>query len=200
MKRRDLLKTALAGSSLIAASGCASDTPDGNNGDSDERGQPNFDPGRLTNEPWAREVMRDAGVDGLVAMSSVNVFYLTNYQSFLSKMQVPYANFGIFPRDENRQPALVTSSVDQWAVSNSERGLPTCRCVQHADRLGTLYELATLVGRTRGKPGVRFDLAVDAGRALRPRTSLACGRRTIARLTGGITRLRPGESLARMWT
>ncbi len=124
MKRRDLLKTALAGSSMIAASGCVGDNAVSDNVDAGKFAQPNINPGKLTNEPWAREVMRNAGIDGLVAMSSVNVFYLTNYQSFLSKMQFPYASFGVFPRDENRASALVTSSVDQWAISNAERDYP----------------------------------------------------------------------------
>ena len=123
MKRRDLFKSALAGSAMVAASGCVSERA-ADNEHNDPLPSVDIDPGKLINEPWAREVMHDAKVDGLVAMSPVNVFYLTNYQSFLSKMQVPYANFGVFPRDENRSSALVTSSVDQWAISNRERDYP----------------------------------------------------------------------------
>ncbi|MCH9694554.1 MAG: Xaa-Pro peptidase family protein [Gammaproteobacteria bacterium] len=124
MKRRDILKSALVGGTMIAAPGCATSV-EANAPPKEYSMPPVIDPGRLTNEPWARQVMRQAGVDGLVAMSDVNVFYLTNYHSFLNKMQVPNPSFGIFPLDEHRQSALVASSVDQWAISNAEKDYPS---------------------------------------------------------------------------
>jgi Xaa-Pro aminopeptidase len=123
MKRRDLLKSTLAGGALVATTACGSRA--GNDPRAPENAvRPDIDPRRLTNEAWAREVMQAEQIDGLVALSPVNVFYLTNYQSYLNKIQVPYASFGVFPRDEKRTSALVTSSVDQWAISNSERHHP----------------------------------------------------------------------------
>lgn len=123
MKRRELLKSTLAGGALVAAAGCSAGESDLKRAP-DVASRPDIDPRRLTNEPWAREVMQAEGIDGLVALSAVNVYYLTSYQSFLNNMGVPYASFGVFPRDENRSAALVTSSVDQWAISNSEREYP----------------------------------------------------------------------------
>ena len=121
MNRRDILKTTLA---VGAVSTLGADSTDHQAETKTLLRPPSIDPGRLVNEPWAREVLERAGIDGIVALNPVNIFYLTNYTSFYDRMKVPFASFGVFPCDDKRSSFLVTSSADSWAISNGERVYP----------------------------------------------------------------------------
>src|SRR5262245_50843728 len=64
----------------------------------------------LLNLPRAYEVMDKHGLDGLVATLPVNVYYLTDYFSFVMRMARPYSHFAVLPRREDMKPVLITSS------------------------------------------------------------------------------------------
>lgn len=119
MDRRGILKSALLAGAAPVIAGCAGR---GNSGDI-SRPQ-SAAPVPLVNDTWAREVMRRENLDGLIAMSAVNVYYLSSYTSFYRRMQVPNESFAVFPRAENRSAYLVTSSADAWSISNNKNAHP----------------------------------------------------------------------------
>lgn len=83
-----------------------------------------FDGRLLVNKPRAYEVMDQAGVDGLVALNPVNVFYLTNYLGYKVAQLYSFPSFAVMPRDPDQPSFLITSHVDLWNIANSEREYP----------------------------------------------------------------------------
>lgn len=66
----------------------------------------------LLNEPRAYEVMDKYGLDGLLATSQINIYYLTDFWGALMRMRRSFFNYAVLPRDENAPAALVTSGVE----------------------------------------------------------------------------------------
>lgn len=67
----------------------------------------------LLNLPRARELMAQAGVDGLVAQLPINVYYLSGYWGFLmSAERFDAAYFAVLPRDPDRPAALVLPALE----------------------------------------------------------------------------------------
>jgi Xaa-Pro dipeptidase len=83
-----------------------------------------FDGRLLVNKPRAYQVMEQAGVDGLVALNPVNVFYLANYLGYKVAQMYSFPAFAVLPRDPDETPFLITSHVDLWNIANSEREYP----------------------------------------------------------------------------
>jgi Xaa-Pro aminopeptidase len=84
----------------------------------------NFDGRSLVNKPHAYKVLEQAGLDGLIAVNPVNVFYFGNYLGFYSKIQQPNASFVVFPRDKSKPSILVVGSGDLWTIANGAREHP----------------------------------------------------------------------------
>ena len=66
----------------------------------------------LLNKPRAYEVMDKYGLDGLLAASQINVYYLTDFWGALMRMRRSFFNYAVLPRDESAPAALVTSGVE----------------------------------------------------------------------------------------
>jgi Xaa-Pro aminopeptidase len=66
----------------------------------------------LINTPRAREVLDKHKLDGLIAASAVNVYYLTDYWGPFMNMLRPFYNYALFPRQENALAALIGSAVE----------------------------------------------------------------------------------------
>jgi Xaa-Pro aminopeptidase len=121
LNRRDLLKGVLVASGAAAIGTTATNTH-ANWGMPEPT--PNFDGRSLINLAHAYQAMEEAGVDGLIAVNPVNVFYLTNHLGFNSKMQMRDASFAVFPRDKNKPIILVTGAADLWTIANDVREYP----------------------------------------------------------------------------
>jgi Xaa-Pro aminopeptidase len=123
MERRDLLKGLAAG----AAGALVVPKPAEANWGMIAPGQSpaaDFD-GRLPlNKPRAYEVMDREGVDGLVALNPVNVFYLGNYFSYELQKLRAIPSFAVFPRDESQPSFLVVASTDLMHLANGDREYP----------------------------------------------------------------------------
>ena len=187
MDRRDLLKTAIAAGTLPVIAGCESRPEDV---EPVQRTGVAAQP--LVNEVWAREVLRREGFDGLVAMTAVNVFYLSNYTTFYRRMQVPHESFAVFPRSEKHASCLVASSADLWATRNQADAHPTDHRLQPAAELGALCGQSHLGYRASRDTGVWIDLAKKRGGANATRSYLdtcRCGNPpqhcTVVRLCAG---------------
>jgi len=66
----------------------------------------------LMNQDRARAVMDKHKIDALVAVSAVNIYYLTDYWGPFMNMLRPFYNYALFPRKEGAPAALVGSAVE----------------------------------------------------------------------------------------
>ncbi len=66
----------------------------------------------LMNQPRAREVMDKYGVDALLAVNAVNIYYLTDYWGPFMNMLRPFNNYALFPRRDGAPAALIGSAVE----------------------------------------------------------------------------------------
>jgi len=123
MKRRDLIKTLAAGaaSPLIATSSAHANWGAVAPGASPPA---DFDGRLLVNKPRAYEIMDREGLDGLVALNPVNVFYLGNFVSYELQKLRAIPSFAVMPRDEKQPSFLIAASSDLWNLANGEREYP----------------------------------------------------------------------------
>jgi Xaa-Pro aminopeptidase len=66
----------------------------------------------LLNKPRAFEVMDKYGLDGLLAVNQINIYYLTDYWGPLMRMRRTFFNYAVLPRNESAPAALVATSVE----------------------------------------------------------------------------------------
>ncbi len=83
-----------------------------------------FDGRLLVNKPRAYAVMDQEGVDGLVALNPVNVFYLGNYFSYELQKLRAIPSFAVFPRAEDQPAFLVVAGSDLMHIANGDREYP----------------------------------------------------------------------------
>lgn len=123
MQRRNLLKSLAAG-----AAGTLLNPPaaEANWGAVAPGASPpaDFDGRSLVNKARAYEIMDREGLDGLIALNPVNVFYLGNYMSYELQKLRAVPSFAVFPRDEKQASFLVVASSDLWPLANGEREYP----------------------------------------------------------------------------
>lgn len=65
----------------------------------------------LLNKPRAYEVMDKHGLDGLIAVNQINIYYLTDYWGPLMRMRRMFFNYAVLPRKEDAPAALVETAV-----------------------------------------------------------------------------------------
>ncbi len=83
-----------------------------------------FDARSLVNKSRAYEIMEREGIDGIVALNPVNVFYLGNYFSYELQKLRAIPSFAVMPRDPNKPSFLVVASSDLWFIANAAREHP----------------------------------------------------------------------------
>jgi len=83
-----------------------------------------FDGRSLVNKPRAYEVMEQEGLDGIVALNPVNVFYMGNYFSYELQKLRAIPSFAVMPRDPDKPSFLVVASSDLWFIANGDREYP----------------------------------------------------------------------------
>lgn len=118
VERRELLTGIAAGAAASLAAGGAAPAQAG-------WGMPMprapFDRRMVLNRPRALQVMEQAGVDGIVALNPVNVFYLSNFVSYRTKMLTPSPSFAVMARDPRQPVGVAVVSTDLWEIANGER-------------------------------------------------------------------------------
>ncbi|MFO1427082.1 MAG: M24 family metallopeptidase [Steroidobacteraceae bacterium] len=139
MKRRELLGGVAAGVGLAAGAGLAAGeapaaAPSRAATSADARTiagalprnvrHPGVDGRALLNRPRAFELMARYGVDGLVAVNPVNVYYLANTLPVGAKMRWEYPAFATLARDPQQPAFLVTTTGQAWDLVNGEREVP----------------------------------------------------------------------------
>jgi Xaa-Pro aminopeptidase len=83
-----------------------------------------FDKRLLVNKPRAYDIMEREGVDGIVALNPVNVFYLGNYFSYELQKLRAIPSFAVMSRDPNKPIYLVTAGTDLQFIANADREYP----------------------------------------------------------------------------
>ena len=71
----------------------------------------------LLNKPRAYEVMDRHGIDGLIATTQVNVYYLTGFWGALMRMRRSFFNYAVLPRAD--KPSLRTGQRRALPASGS---------------------------------------------------------------------------------
>ena len=120
LKRREVIKSLAAGAAGITAA-THSDTASAGAGSVKilpAESFPEVDGKALINFPRAYEVMEEEGVDGLVALNPMNVYYLTSTETVGTKFRWDYAAFATFPRDPDQPRFLVASVFQGWDLAN----------------------------------------------------------------------------------
>ncbi|MSO97881.1 MAG: aminopeptidase P family protein [Rhodospirillaceae bacterium] len=85
---------------------------------------PEFDGRLLVNKARAYEIMDREGLDGIVALNPVNVFYLGNYFSYELQKLRAIPSFAVMPRAENKPTFLVVAGTDLQFLANGDRQYP----------------------------------------------------------------------------
>ena len=119
-KRRDVLKGLAAGTVGATAVSFAGPTTANASPVDIVKAEsfPHIDGKALINYSHAYEVMEQDGIDGLIALNFMNVYYLTNTIAIGTKFRADYASFATFPRDPD-QPRFLVGLVPQgWDLAN----------------------------------------------------------------------------------
>jgi Xaa-Pro aminopeptidase len=85
----------------------------------------------LLNKPRAYEVMDRHGIDGLIATTQVNVYYLTGFWGALMRMRRSFFNYAVLPRAEDAPAALVMTAVELNRLQDMPTWVPNVVTYSH---------------------------------------------------------------------
>ena len=128
-RRRDLLQGAalgaLAGVSAAGARAPAAEAAQGHRLTvSDQFKYPGVEGRMLVNRPRATAVMAQYGLDGLVALNPINVYYLANTLPVMTKFRSDIGALATIARDEKAPSYVITSTAQAWDLVNGDREVP----------------------------------------------------------------------------
>lgn len=124
MERRDVLKglgMTMAGTAALSGrdAHAASAAPD-----AAAAAKSGLEGKMLVNKPRAYRVLEELGLDGIVALNPINVYYLSNTWPLMTKFRVDYPAFATFARDPGQPSFLVAGGAEILDVANGERETP----------------------------------------------------------------------------
>ncbi|MGE4324177.1 MAG: M24 family metallopeptidase [Sphingobium sp.] len=67
----------------------------------------------LLNRARADAIMDREGLDGLIAVAPINVYYLSDYWGALMRMRRSFYNYALLPRDHDKPAALIVTGVER---------------------------------------------------------------------------------------
>ncbi len=126
MERRDFFSLMAAGGGMLGASALGTPEARANWGMVAPGPVPghDFDGRLLVNKARAYEIMDREGLDGIVALNPVNIFYLGNYFSYELQKLRAIPSFAVMPRDEKQPSFLVAAGADLMFLANGDREYP----------------------------------------------------------------------------
>jgi len=83
--------------------------------------KPEIEGGLLVNRPRAYEILDRFGLDGMVALDPINVYYLTNVITIGVKFRSEYPGFATYAKNPDRPIYLVSGASPAWDMANGER-------------------------------------------------------------------------------
>jgi Xaa-Pro aminopeptidase len=126
---------------------------------------PQFNNGTLgkeipINKQRAYEVMAEHGIDGLIALRTHNVYYITNTVTTLTPFGAEYPSFATFSRDPQQPSFLISSTGNTWETQNGERDVPDVITMGGAanwqEYINATPEKMRVEPKTAGKAGGGF--------------------------------------------
>jgi Xaa-Pro dipeptidase len=125
-ERRDILKSAAISAAGLAAMGAGqAQAKAGNTIElSTQTTYPGVDGRMLVNKPRAYAVMEQFKLDGLIALNPINVYYLTNTMTTMTKFRSDIGGMATFARDASQPSFLIASNAQAWDVVNGDREVP----------------------------------------------------------------------------
>jgi len=85
----------------------------------------------LLNKPRAYEVMDRHGLDGLIATTQINVYYLTNFWGAMMRMRRSFFNYAVLPRREDAPAALIITAVELNRLQEMPTWVPNVVTYSH---------------------------------------------------------------------
>jgi Xaa-Pro aminopeptidase len=78
----------------------------------------------LLNRARANAVMDQFGLDGLVAVTNTNVYYLSDYYGPMMQMSQGFTMYAVLPRDEAASPALIMAAPGLYHLEHNPTWMP----------------------------------------------------------------------------
>tara|TARA_B110000438_G_scaffold145770_1_gene140335 strand:+ start:6505 stop:7914 length:1410 start_codon:yes stop_codon:yes gene_type:complete len=128
MKRRDLLKTTLAGGALlpISVDSVAQKKPKTGSLKNHQRGAEILRDGPLINLERAYKVMAEEGLDGLIVTQPINFYYFTGYHDHLAVRHDAPSSFALITRDEKQPISIIMNQfIYYFCVADSNFKWPS---------------------------------------------------------------------------
>ena len=87
----------------------------------------------LLNKDRAYRIMDREGLDGLIAVSAINIYYLSDYWGPLMRMRRTFFNYALLPRREDAPAALIVSGVEKLRLFHNpnDTWMPNRRAYLH---------------------------------------------------------------------
>jgi Xaa-Pro aminopeptidase len=130
---------------------------------------PGVDGRLLVNKARAWQVLDEAKVDGLIAVTPINVHYLSNTVSTLTKMRADHPAFATFPRDPGQTSFFITSTGGALEAANGDREVPEIIPFSVPETLLTTYAHDAAARPTYEPTALSGRFGVAEGAALTPR-------------------------------
>jgi Xaa-Pro aminopeptidase len=128
MKRRDLLKTTLAGGALLPLStdNNAEKEPSSTSLKNQQKGAAVLQGGPLINLERAYKVMAEEALDGLIVTQPINFYYFTGYHDHLAVRHDAPSSFALITRDEKQPISIIMNQfIYYFCVADSNFQWPS---------------------------------------------------------------------------
>jgi len=100
---------------------------------------------RLVNLDRAHDIMERYKIDGLVASSPLNIYYLSSHCGITQLMGRPFTSFAFLPRDKSAPAALVMPNFNLYHLDYNPTWMPSVQAYS-----GALYDAGGRVQRDEG--------------------------------------------------
>ncbi|MBC8226755.1 MAG: aminopeptidase P family protein [Gammaproteobacteria bacterium] len=128
MKRRDLLKTTLAGGALLplSADSTAAKIPETASLKNHQKGAEILRGGPLINLERAYKIMAEENLDGLIVTRPINFYYFTGYHDHLAVRHDAPSSFALITRDEKQPISIIMNQfIYYFCVADSNFKWPS---------------------------------------------------------------------------
>lgn len=127
----------------------------------------------LVNKSRAYEIMDKHGLDGLVASSSLNIYYLSSHGGIMQWMGRNFSTYAFFPRHEDAPPAIVLPAVMLYHLDYRPTWMPSIQAYTMPLRGEDGRVLYDAVGNLMANPKTSFWPVSDGETDERDRLQLA---------------------------
>ncbi|MDX2224259.1 MAG: M24 family metallopeptidase [Rhodospirillaceae bacterium] len=170
MDRRNLLKgLGLATAGSVVAAPPAAAKLAGTVEISAQTTYPGVEGKLLVNRPRAIAVLEQHKLDGLIALNPINVYYLANTLTTMTKFRSDYGGIATFARDPGQPSFLIASNTQAWDIVNGDREVPELITYSGAANYQDFANASAEQLKVEPKAATRSGYVFRPGVALTPR-------------------------------